>query len=198
MSLERDPRVPEQTQVRQEQPWSSAGGSATSMDITAAHRSSVSRASLGYCSSHAGCECPQLVPSQGWCHPVHASAPSSPCLTHALLSFVTRNQRHSGLRGQSSLHAPKVMTEDQGSSLLATVLLAQFAQFAIPPPWLTQAPSRVLPKSLCWLCCFPWCLCVPLTSDAHHTQHKLRIQKSNKCRFGDTKTCSARWKLGDW
>lgn len=162
MSLERGPWVPEQSQVRQGQPWSSAGGSATSMDITAAHRSSMPRASPGSCCSHAGCECPQLVPSQGWCHPVCANPPSSPCLTHALLSFVPRNQRNSGLRGQSSLHAPEVMTENQGSSLLATVLLAQFAQFAISPPWLTQAPSRVLPKSPCWLCCFPWCLCVPL------------------------------------
>lgn len=40
--------------------------------------------------------------------------------------------------------------------------------------------AGVLPRCPRWLCCFPWCLCIPLTLDRCHTQHELRIQKANK------------------
>lgn len=132
------------------------------------------------------------MPSQGWCHPVRASPPSSLCLTHAqsqaLLSFVPKNQRNSGLHGQSSLHAPKVTTEDQGSSLLATVLLPQFAQFAITgaghllPLGSHKHQAMSCPNALAGCAASLGASVSPLTSDVHHPRHKLRIPKANKHR----------------
>lgn len=164
------------------------------MDITAAHRSSVPSSfswALQLCCSHAGSECTSWCPARAGVTQCNASAPSSLCLTHAqspaLLSFVPRNQRNSGLRGQSSLHLPKVMTEEQGSSLLAAVLLAQFAQFAKPgsgqllPLGSHKHRAMSCPNALAGSAASLGASVPPFTSDAHHTRHKLPIQKANKC-----------------
>lgn len=64
---------------------------------------------------------------------------------------------------------------------------------AASPPWLTPALSHILPRCLCWLCCFPWCLCVPLTST---TRHIYGSKRPISVMFGDTRICSTCWKSG--
>lgn len=161
---------------------------------------------LQLCCSHAGCEYTQLVPSQGWCHPVRASPPSSLCLTvPSTASFCTkkpkefwaawpelssctqRNDRGLGLQAVGNCSAIPVCP------------VCHYWGREASPPWLTQAPSNVLPKCLCWLCCFPWCLCVPLSPQMHVTHGtSYRSKRPINVMFGDPKICSACWKSGDW
>lgn len=200
MSLERDPRVPEQTQVRQGQPWSSAGH--TDPPCPAA--------SLGCCSPGApmlrvmrpaGAQPGLVSPSVFQCSQLTVP---HPCTVPSTAFLVPRNQRNSGLHGQSCLHAPEVMTEDQGSSPLATVLLVQFALFAITGAGhllplahtstklcLTQMPLLALLLPL-----VPLCPPSPQMHITHGTTYGSK--KPTSVVFGDTKICSACWKSGDW
>lgn len=106
-------------------------------------------------------------------------------------------QRNSGLCGQSSLHVSKVMTEDQGSSLLGTILLAQLAITGaeqLLPLGSQEHRAMSCPNVLAGSAASLGASVSPLASDARHTYgSKWPIN----VMFGDTRVCSACWKLGE-
>lgn len=112
---------------------------------------------LQLCCSHAGYECIGWCPARAGVTQRGDSPPGSLCLAHAQSQalfhppfFCTKKPEKcwAQRRGQSPLHAPKVIREEQGSRLLRTARLAQFAQFASTgagaafPPLLMQAPCQ--------------------------------------------------------
>lgn len=200
MSLERDPRAPEQTQVRQGQPWSSAGH--TDPPCPAA--------SLGLCSSTApmlGVSAPSWCPARAGvtqCMPVLPAQCASPMHSPRTAFFCTKKSKEFWAPWPELSSFTQSNDREPGLQPVATVLLAQFAQFAITgagqllPFGSHKHQAMSCPNALAG-CAASLGASVPPLTQMHITHGtSYGSKRSSNVMFEDTKMCSACWKLGDW
>lgn len=179
MSLERDPRVPEQTQVRQGQPWSSAGH--TDPPCPAA--------SLGSCSSAApmlGVSAPSRCPARAGvtqCVPVLPAHCAS--LMHSPKHCFPLYLKTKGILGSMAralfMH-PKIRQRTRAPVCRQLFCCPSLPSLALLGQGTFSPLAHTSTNALAGCAASLGASVSPLTSDVHHPRHKLRIPKANKHR----------------